>query len=83
MLDQPLDFTSLATKYNDFASAFIDEHAGHPFFLYYAFSHVHTTYKNQPQSQYASCQFRNTTKRGVFGDALAEVQRRVSEWTID
>eukprot|EP00035_Acanthoeca_spectabilis_P036910 m.42568 g.42568 ORF g.42568 m.42568 type:complete len:222 (-) comp8337_c0_seq1:508-1173(-) len=37
------------------------------------FSHVHTTAGNQPQKQYASCQFQNTSARGAFGDALAEV----------
>ena len=28
---------------------------------------------NQPQIQYASCEFQNTSLRGAFGDALAEV----------
>jgi arylsulfatase A-like enzyme len=37
------------------------------------FSHVHTTAGNQPQKQYSSCRFQNTSIRGAFGDALAEV----------
>ncbi len=41
--------------------------------LYMPFSHVHTTSGNQPQKQYASCMFQNTSERGAFGDALAEV----------
>ncbi len=28
---------------------------------------------NQPQKQYGSCKFQNTSLRGAFGDALAEV----------
>ena len=32
----------------------------------------------QPQEQYASCAFHNTTGRGMFGDALAEV-----DWLVD
>lgn len=50
-----------------------------PFFLYMPFSHVHTTAGNQPQNQYASCQFVNTTDRGAFGDALAEVDWLIGE----
>ena len=37
------------------------------------FSHVHTTAGNQPQKQYASCKFQNTSIRGAFGDAISEV----------
>lgn len=43
-----------------------------PFFLYMPFSHVHTTASNQPEKQYAGCDFKNKTRRGAFGDALAE-----------
>ena len=38
---------------------------------------VHTTSESQPHMQYAGCQFKNTTRRGPFGDALAEV-----DWII-
>lgn len=34
---------------------------------------MHTTASNQPEKQYAGCDFQNTTRRGKFGDALAEV----------
>jgi arylsulfatase A len=40
---------------------------------------VHTTAENQPEMQYAGCNFKNTTTRGVFGDALAEVDWQVGE----
>merc|ERR1719247_1937578 len=73
VLEQPLDFTTLAPKYNNFVTDFIDKSASAPFFLYMPFSHVHTTAGNQPQKQYASCMFQNTSDRGAFGDALSEV----------
>jgi len=41
------------------------------------FSHVHTTAGDQPDEQYAGCSFINTTKRGRFGDALAE-----ADWIV-
>eukprot|EP00041_Stephanoeca_diplocostata_P008161 m.118189 g.118189 ORF g.118189 m.118189 type:complete len:592 (-) comp17199_c0_seq1:157-1932(-) len=77
VLEQPLDFTHLAEKYNDYVTGFIREHASVPFFLYMPFSHVHTTAGNQPEEQYAGCRFKNTTRRGPFGDALAE-----ADWIV-
>jgi arylsulfatase A len=73
VLEQPVDFTTLAPKYNQFVIDFMDKHQHNPFFLYMPFSHVHTTAGNQPQQQYASCKFQNTSLRGAFGDALSEV----------
>eukprot|EP00055_Hartaetosiga_balthica_P000690 m.137228 g.137228 ORF g.137228 m.137228 type:complete len:580 (+) comp11468_c0_seq1:204-1943(+) len=75
VLEQPLDFTQLGQKYNDFAQSFLRNHSASssPFFLYMPFSHVHTTASNQPALQYAGCTFQNTSSRGPFGDALAEV----------
>ena len=77
VVEQPLDFTHLAKKYSDFVTSFIDRNAKSKFFLYVPFSHVHTTNPLQPSEQYASCPFKNTTSRGSFGDALAEV-----DWII-
>lgn len=76
VLEQPLDFTTLAEKYNDFALDFIEKHKESPFFLYMPFSHVHTTH-NTLEKQYAGCNFKNVTRRGSFGDALAE-----SDWIV-
>lgn len=73
VLEQPLDFSTLAPKYSTFVTDFINKNKAEPFFLYMPFSHVHTTSGNQPQKQYASCMFQNTSERGAFGDALAEV----------
>jgi hypothetical protein len=73
IIEQPVDFSKLAPKYNDFVLDFIERSHADPFFLYMPFSHVHTTAGNQPQKQYASCQFQNTSIRGAFGDAIKEV----------
>jgi arylsulfatase A len=77
ILEQPLDFTKLAGKYNDYIQNYVEKHKEEPFFLYMPFSHVHTTAGNQPEKQYAGCDFKNTSRRGKFGDALAEV-----DWII-
>jgi len=79
VLEQPLDFTTLAQKYESFVTSFVTDHAkdDDPFFLYVPFSHVHTTDAAQPQKQYAGCAWRNSTSRGPFGDALAEVDHIV------
>lgn len=53
ILEQPLDFTTLAEKYNSFALDFIEQHKDNPFFLYMPFSHVHTT-RNTPEKQYGA-----------------------------
>ena len=52
-------------------------HQEEPFFLYVPFSHFHTTSVAQPEMQYAGCDFKNATRRGAFGDALAE-----SDWIV-
>lgn len=72
VMEQPLDFTHLAEKYKEYVVDFIQDHKEDPFFLYMPFSHVHTTAGNQPEKQFAGCAFKNSTKRGMFGDALAE-----------
>ena len=81
MVEQPLDLTTLALKYQNFTDNFLKESASSedPFFLYMPFSHVHTTAANQPEKQYAGCAWQNTTTRGPFGDALAEVDWQVGE----
>eukprot|EP01050_Picozoa_sp_SAG11_P018724 SAG11_NODE_2877_length_2879_cov_1.997122_2_plen_331_part_00 len=69
IVEQPLDFSTLAPKYAAFATEFIEKSHAAPFFLYMPFSHVHTTSSNQPQKQYAACEFQNSSIRGAFGDA--------------
>ena len=54
------------TRYQNFTDSFIKESAesNAPFFLYMPFSHVHTTAANQPEKQYAGCDWQNSTTRG-------------------
>lgn len=78
VLEQPADLTTLTAKLASFATAFIRKHSAFPFFLYFAFAHVHTSDFNQPGNQYAGCDFRGATRRGGFGDALAEV-----DWVVE
>ena len=73
VLEQPLDFSKLAGRYNSFVTNFIATNKDNPFFLYMPFSHVHTTNNLQPDMQYCGCNFKNKTSRGAFGDALAEI----------
>lgn len=77
ILEQPLDFTTLTDKYNDYVLNYVEKHKEEPFLLYMPFSHVHTTAANQPEKQYAGCAWKNTSRRGKFGDALSEV-----DWII-
>jgi arylsulfatase A len=77
ILEQPLDFTKLAEKYNQYVMDFVEKQKDSPFLLYMPFSHVHTTAGNQPDKQYASCKWKNTSRRGKFGDALSE-----ADWII-
>ena len=62
-----------SSRYNRFILDFVDEHQHVPFLLYVPFSHVHAARPSQPQEQYSSCAFHNSTNRGLYGDALAEV----------
>ena len=51
IIEQPVDFSKLAPKYNDFVLDFIEKSHADPFFLYMPFSHVHTTAGNQPRGR--------------------------------
>ena len=46
VLEQPLDFSTLAPKYSVFVTDFINANHASPFFLYMPFSHVHTRAAN-------------------------------------
>jgi arylsulfatase A len=82
---QPTDLRLLTAEYLSFVQNFTRAHAAQPMFLYLAFSHVHTATPNiEPDppvpsdngaqfEQYSGCKFVGATRRGRFGDALAEV----------
>jgi len=79
VVEQPVDFTNLGPRYRKWSTDFIDKNAHQPFFLYLPFSHVHTTAANQPEKQYCDCEHKNATRRGAFGDALAEADTLVGQ----
>uniref|UniRef100_A0A7R9T981 Sulfatase N-terminal domain-containing protein n=1 Tax=Prasinoderma coloniale TaxID=156133 RepID=A0A7R9T981_9VIRI len=72
VIEQPADLNALTDRYAAFAETFVAEAAAGeaPFFLYLAFSHVHTP-------NFASRAYCGATRRGTFGDALAEMDGAV------
>ncbi len=74
IVEQPTDLNKLSQRYVDFALSFIRNatQAQKPWLLYYAFNHVHVP-------DFASQPFCNTSIRGRFGDALAELDDAVGQ----
>ena len=86
IVEQPTDLRFLTARMLNFSKAFIADHRSQPFFVYFAFGHVHTATPNvNPHTnpyngkQYAGCDFLNTSRRGLFGDALQEVDGAVDQ----
>ncbi|RMB90302.1 hypothetical protein DUI87_33335 [Hirundo rustica rustica] len=74
IVQQPVSFPDLVPLYNKFSRDFIADCArrGLPFLLYYASHHTH-------YPQFSSREFAGTTRRGPFGDALAEFDGSVGQ----
>nr|XP_054487542.1 LOW QUALITY PROTEIN: arylsulfatase A [Agelaius phoeniceus] len=74
IVQQPLSFPELVPLYGRFCREFIARCArqSRPFLLYYASHHTH-------YPQFASREFAGTTRRGPFGDALAEFDGSVGQ----
>jgi arylsulfatase A len=72
ILEQPTNLNLLSSRYVKESVDFIASHSkqNKPWFLYMAFNHVHVP-------DFASPLFCNSTKRGLFGDALAELDTAV------
>eukprot|EP00750_Incisomonas_marina_P025323 INCI538.1.p1 GENE.INCI538.1~~INCI538.1.p1 ORF type:complete len:373 (+),score=41.96 INCI538.1:353-1471(+) len=72
VLEQPTDLATLNERYVEAASVFLRQAAadGVPFLLYVAFGHVHTP-------QYAGRKYEGVSRRGVFGDSVAELDAAV------
>ena len=74
IVEQPAVLTSLTQRLTDYATDFILRQvaASRPFLLYLAYHHVHFP-------QFASAAFRNSSRRGSFGDSVAEVDHSVGQ----
>merc|ERR1712232_62127 len=72
VIEQPVNLNTLDERYAAKAVEFIQHTAKQqtPFLLYFACSHVHIP-------DYASHRFCNTSKRGRFGDAMAEMDKSI------
>ncbi|XP_062516368.1 arylsulfatase A-like [Corticium candelabrum] len=72
IVSQPADIRDLDAVYVQEAKEFISNHQHEPFFFYFASHHTH-------RPQWASSRYQDTTRRGIFGDALAELDWSVGE----
>ena len=77
ILSQPTDLVPLSANMLNFFKETTTKWRNDPFFAYVAHPHVHTATANIDElgqyKQYVGCPFANTTLRGGYGDALAEV----------
>ncbi|MGK7394183.1 MAG: sulfatase family protein [Candidatus Cyclobacteriaceae bacterium M3_2C_046] len=72
VIEQEPDQSQLTRRYTEKALKFIDDHQEQPFFLYlpYTFPHV---------PLYVSDRFKDTSKRGLYGDVVEEIDWSVGE----
>ena len=72
VVEQPVNLATLNARYTANAVDFIqrEKNSDAPFFLYFAFGHVHTP-------QYAGVEQAGKSKRGIFGDSIAEVDASI------
>jgi arylsulfatase A len=70
LIAQPADQTQLTRLYTEQADQFIHEHKKGPFFLYFAHTFPHVPL-------IASGKFRGVSRRGLYGDAVEEL-----DWSV-
>jgi len=70
LVARPADQTQLTRLYTEEAQRFIRDHKRDPFFLYFAHSFPHVPL-------FASSQFRGTSRRGLYGDVVEEL-----DWSV-
>lgn len=70
IVQQPVPLETLGARFEANAVSFIEQHRADPFFLYFAFPQPHTPV-------YSGAAFLNTTIRGPYGDAVAEIDHSV------
>ncbi len=66
------DQGELTRRYTEYAVRFIHEHADQPFFLYFAHTFPHIPL-------YTNARFEGTSKRGLYGDVVEEIDWSVGE----
>lgn len=74
IVEQPVDLTTLTQRMTSMAKNFIIENVEkeQPFFLNFAFNHVHFP-------QFSGIQFHNSSLGGSYGDSVQEVDWAVGE----
>lgn len=70
IIEQPVDQTTLTKRYTAEAARFIRERKREPFFLYFAHTFPHVPL-------FASPDFRGKSRRGIYGDAVEEL-----DWSV-
>lgn len=72
IIEYDIDQTQLTKRLTKYATTFIKEHKKEPFFLYLSHSMPHVPV-------YASEDFKGKSKRGIYGDAVEELDWSVGE----
>jgi arylsulfatase A len=72
VIERPADQNTITQRYTREAVQFIKQNKDKPFFLYFPHSMVHTPL-------FASDEFDGTSRRGLFGDVMTEVDWSVGE----
>ncbi len=70
IVEQPADQTTITQRYTTEAIKFIKEHKSQPFFVYLAHSMPHIPL-------FASKEFQSSSRRGLFGDVIEEIDANV------
>ncbi len=70
VVEEPVDQTTLTKRYTDEAVSFIRQSHEQPFFLYFAHTFLHVPL-------FASDDFRETSRRGLYGDVVEEL-----DWSV-
>lgn len=70
ILERPAGQEDITKRYAEEAAAFIEEHKDGPFFVYLAHTMAHVPL-------FASVDFRGTSRRGIYGDVLEEI-----DWSV-
>ena len=72
VVEQPADQTQITKRYTQAAVSFIKQNADRPFFIYLPHSMVHVPL-------FASPEFKDTSRRGLYGDTIEEIDAGVGQ----